>query len=132
MPKVASEVNIPSYARSSHSSEGMARASLDENDALEEDFQTPHTPVHCVMWWEDNSHQCSAEGRPESSRESPGQGTEYQVDIGEEEEMLETVDPTWRTTRWLQLVVQGIPDDEVPWFKLVFPLMAGLRGWPYH
>ena len=128
MPKVASEVNIPSYAQSSHSGEGTAWASLDEDDALEDDFQTPHTPVCCVVWREDDDCRCSAEGRPESSRGSPGQGTEYQVDIGEEEEMLETVDPTWRTTRWLQLVVQGILDDKVLWFKLVFPLMVGTEG----
>ena len=42
--------------------------------------------------------------------------------------MLETVNPTWRTTRWLQLVVQGILDDEVPWFKLIIPLMLGDEG----
>ena len=42
--------------------------------------------------------------------------------------MLETVDPTWRTTRWLQLAVQGISDDEVPWFELVIPLMVGAEG----
>ena len=42
--------------------------------------------------------------------------------------MLETVDPTWRTTRWLQLVVQGIPDDEAPWYKLITPLMVGVEG----
>ena len=124
MPKVTSVVNIPSHAWSSHSSEGMARASLDEDEALEADFQTPHTPVHRIMWWEDDGHQCSVEGRPESSRGSPGQWTEYQVDIGEEEKMLETVNPTWRTTRWLQLMVQGISDDEVPWFELIIPLMV--------
>ena len=32
--------------------------------------------------------------------------------------MLGTVDPTWRTTHWLQLAVQGISDNEVPWYKL--------------
>ena len=106
----------------------MAQTSLDEDEALEDDFQTPHTPVHRVMQREDDGHRCSAEGRPESSRGSPGQQTEYQVDIGEEEETLETVDPTWRTTHWLQLVVQVISDDEVPWFKLIIPLMVGTEG----
>ena len=42
--------------------------------------------------------------------------------------MLGTVDPTWRTTHWLQLVVQGILDDEVPWYELVIPLMVGTEG----
>ena len=49
MPKVASAVNIPSYAQSSHSREGTAQASLDEDEALEDDFQTPHMPVCHVM-----------------------------------------------------------------------------------
>ena len=128
MPKVALVANIPSHARSSHSSEGMGQASLDEDDAWEDDFQTPHTPIHCVMWQEDDGHRCLAEGRPESSRGSPGQQTEYQVDTGEEGDTLETVDPTWRTTRWLQLAVQGILDDEVPWYKFVIPLMVGTEG----
>ena len=42
--------------------------------------------------------------------------------------MLETIDPTWRPTRWLQLVAQGISDDEVPWYELVIPLTAGTEG----
>ena len=104
-PKVASVVNIPSHAWSSHSGEGTARASLDEDDAGEEDFQTPHMPVHLVTWREDNGSRCPAEGRLESSRGSPGQRIEYQVDIGKEEGTLEMVDPTWRTTRWLHLAV---------------------------
>ena len=69
-----------------------------------------------------------AEGRPGSSRRSPDQRTEYQVDIGEEEATLETIDPTWRTTRWLQLAVQAISDDEVPWYEFVIPLMVGTEG----
>ena len=39
--------------------------------------------------------------------------------------MLETINPTWRTTHWLQLVVQGISDDEVPWYEFVIPLVVG-------
>ena len=128
MPKVSLVVNIPPYAWSSHSSEGMAWASLDQDEALEDDFQTQHMPICHVMQWEDDGCQCSAEGRLGSSGGSPGQWTEYQVDIGEEEEMLETVDPTWRTIRWLQLVVQGILDDEVPWYELITLLMAGAEG----
>ena len=126
-PKVASAVNIPSYTWSSHSGEGTAQASLDQDEALEDDFQTQHMPVHHVMWQEDASHRSSAKGRLEYSGGSLGQQTEYQVDIGEEE-MLETVDPTWRTTRWLQLVVQGILDDQVPWYKLITPLTVGAKG----
>ena len=127
-PKVAFTVNVPPYTRSSHSGEGTARASLNQDEALEDDFQTQHMPVCCIMQWEDDGHQSSAEGRLEYSGGSLGQQTEYQVDIGEEEEMLETVDPTWRTTRWLQLVVQGISDDEVPWYKLITPLTVGAKG----
>ena len=60
--------------------------------------------------------------------ELPGWRTGYQVDIGEEEAMLETIDPTWRTTCWLQLAVQGISDDEVPWYEFVIPLTEGTEG----
>ena len=128
MLKVASAVNIPSHARSSHSDEGTARTSLNEDDTWEDDFQTSHTPVCHVVQWEDDGHRCPAEERLESSRGSLGQQTEYQVDIGEEEEMLETVSLTWRTTRWLQLAVQGISDDEVPWYEFVIPLTVGTEG----
>ena len=51
-----------------------------------------------------------------------------QVDIGEEETKLETIDPTWRPTCWLQLAVQGISDNEVLWYELVIPLAAGAEG----
>ena len=44
MPKVASVVNVSP----SHSGEGMAQASLNQDEALEDDFQTQHTPVHHV------------------------------------------------------------------------------------
>ena len=49
-PKVASAVNVPPHAQSSHSGEGMALASLDQDEVLEDDFQTQHTPVHRVKW----------------------------------------------------------------------------------
>ena len=45
MPKLASAVNILAYACSSHSGGGMARASLDDEDAWENNFQTPHMAV---------------------------------------------------------------------------------------
>ena len=50
------------------------------------------------------------------------------MDVGEEEVMLETIDPAWRTTCWLQLVVQGISDDEVPWYEFIIPLTMGTKG----
>ena len=121
MPKLALAVNIPSHAQSSHSCRGMARASLDNEDTWENDFQTPHMPVHCVVWQEGGSHREPAAGRMEASRGSPSWQPCYQVDIGEEEATLESIDPTWRATHWLQLVVQGITEDEVPWYKLVSP-----------
>ena len=128
MPKLASAVNIPSYAQSSHSCGGMAWASLDDEDAWEDDFQTPHMPVHHVVRQDGDGHGEPATGRMEASRGSPGWLPCYQVDIGEEEAMLESIDPTWRATCWLQLVVQGIVEDEVPWYELVIPLMLGAEG----
>ena len=127
-PKVDSAVNVPTYAWTSHSGEGTACALLDHDEALEDNFQTQHMPVHHVMQQEDDGCRSSAEGRLEHSGGSPGQWTGYQIDIGEEEEMLETVDPTWRATHWLQLAVQGIPDDEVPWYDLITPLTVGAKG----
>ena len=94
-PKVASTVNIPPHTQSSHSGEGMAQASLDHDEALEDDFQTHHMLVCHVMRREDTGHQNSAKGRLECSGGSPRQQTGYCIDIGEEEETLETVDPTW-------------------------------------
>ena len=44
-PKLPSAVNIPAYAQFSHLDGGMARASLDDDEAWEDDFQ-PHTPQH--------------------------------------------------------------------------------------
>ena len=127
-PRWLQQSMFPPHTQSSHSGEGMAWASLDHDEAFEDDFQTQHTLVHHVMQQEDTSHQSSAEGRLECSGGSPRQWTGYHIDIGEEEEMLETVDPTWQTTRWLQLAVQGILDDEVPWYKFVAPLTMGAEG----
>ena len=128
MPKLASAVNIPSHTRSSHSSRGMAQASLNDDDAWDDDFQTPHTPVHHIVQRENDGCGELVNGRTESLRRSPGWRTVYQVDIGEEEATLETIDPTWRTTHWLQLAVQGISDDEVPWYEFIIPLTVGTEG----
>ena len=49
MPKLASAVNVLAYACSSRSSKGMARSSLDNEDAWEDDFQTPPIPVCHVV-----------------------------------------------------------------------------------
>ena len=42
--------------------------------------------------------------------------------------MLECIDPHWRATRWLQVVVQVITIVEVPWYELVTPLTSGAEG----
>ena len=58
--------------------------------------------------------------RMEPAEGSPCWQSYYQVDVGEEEaEMLESIDPQWRATRWLQMAVQGITEEEVPWYELV-------------
>ena len=43
--KVASVVNVPPHARSSDSGKGMALASLNQDEVLEDDFQTQHALV---------------------------------------------------------------------------------------
>ena len=128
IPKVASAVNVPPHAQSSHSGEGMALASLNQDEVLEDDFQTQHTLVRHVRRWGDSGSGSSAGGGLEGSRGSPGQRAVYCLDIGKEEETLETVDPTWQTTHWLQLVVHGISDEEVPWYKCITPLTSGAEG----
>ena len=91
MPKLASAVNVPSYARSSHS--------LNDEDVWEDDLQTPHMPNYCIVWWDEGCCRERATERMEASRGSPGVQPYYQVDIGEEEaETLESIDPNWRTT----------------------------------
>ena len=42
--------------------------------------------------------------------------------------MLECIDPHWRATCWLQVAVQGIAKEEVPWYELVTPLTSGVEG----
>ena len=127
-PKVASVVNVPPHAQSSHSSKGMVLALLDQDEVLEDDFQTQHTLVHCIKRQGDSGSRSSAGGGLQCSGGSLGQQVIYQLNIGKEEETLETVDPTWQTTCWLQLAVQGILDDEVPWYKCIMPLMSRAEG----
>ena len=127
--KVASVVNVPPpHAQSSHSGEETALALLDQDEVLEDDFQTQHTPVHHVKWRGDSGDGASAGGGPECSGGSLGWRAVYRLDIGEEEETLKTVDPTWQMTRWLQLVVQGISDDKVLWYECIAPLTSGAEG----
>ena len=65
----------------------------------------------------------------EASGGSPAWQSIVQVDIGKEEpETLEEIDPHWRAMRWLQVAIQGITDEEVPWHKLVAPLTSGVEG----
>ena len=106
----------------------MAWASLDDEDAWEDDFQTLHTPVCHIVQWDGGGHGEPATGVVEASSGSPSWQPCYQVDIGEEEATLESIDPTWRATCWLQLVVQGIMEDEVPWYELVISLTLGVEG----
>ena len=71
-PKVASAVNIPPHAWSSHSGEGMVLASLDQDEELEDDFQTQHTSVHHVRRLGDSGSRSSGRGGLECSRGSLG------------------------------------------------------------
>ena len=66
MPKLASAVNVPSHAQSSHSSGGVAQAPLDDEDAWNDDFHTPHTPVHYVVWREDGGCREPVNGKMEA------------------------------------------------------------------
>ena len=129
MPKLASAVNVPAYACSSCSSRGMARASLDDEDVWEDDFQTPHMLVRCVVQQSGGGCGDLATERMEASEESPSWQSFFWVDVGmEEPEMLECINPHWRATHWLQVVVQGIAKEEVLWYELVTPLMPGAEG----
>ena len=71
----------------------MARASLNDEDAWEDDFQTLHTPVRHVVQQDGGSCGEPATERMEASRGSPSWQPYYQVDIGEEEATLESIDP---------------------------------------
>ena len=126
--KVALAVRVPSYAQSSHSSGGMGRASLDNEDMDYDEFQTQYTPLHCIVHQDKGSHGEQAEGM-ETSRRNPSWLPYYQVNISEEEEeMLQSIDPKWRVHCWLQLAVQDIANGEVPYFKLVTLLTSGVEG----
>ena len=71
MPKLASAVNIPAYAQSSRSGRRMARVSLDDEDAWEDDFKTPHMRVCHIVWQNGGSCGAPAAERMEASKGSP-------------------------------------------------------------
>ena len=71
MPKMASAINVPSHAQSSHPGGGMAQASLDDGDAWDDDFQIPHMSVCHVVQREDGSCGEPVDGGMEASRRSP-------------------------------------------------------------
>ena len=65
----------------------------------------------------------------EASRGSPAWWSFVQEDISKEKpETLEEIDPHWRTMQWLQVAIQGITDEEVPWYELVTLLTSGVEG----
>ena len=71
MPKLVLAVNVLSYAQSSHSGRGMARDSLGKEDAWEDNFQTLHMLVCCVVWHDEGSCREPATERMEPAEESP-------------------------------------------------------------
>ena len=90
----------------------------------------PHTPQYAV--WLDKMG--AARGEPameqmEASRGSPAWWLCVQVDISEEEsKTLEEINPHWRAMQWLQVAIQGIMDEEVPWHELLALLTSGVEG----
>ena len=119
-------MSVRAYARSSHSAGGVAQASLDDDEDWEEDFQTPHPPIHCVVRQEEGSQGEPTIEQMEASRGSLAWWLVARVDIGEEEpETLEEIDPHWRAQQWLQVATQGIRDEEALWHELLTPLTSG-------
>ena len=121
MPKLALAVNVWAYACSSRSGREMAQASLNDQDAWEDDSQTLHMPVHCIVRRDGGGHGELATERIEASRGSPSWQPYYQMDVGEEEaETLESY----------QSSLDGhlLAKEEVPWYKLVILLMSGADG----
>ena len=85
--------------------------------------------VCSIVWQSGDGHRDPATERMEASGGSSSGQSFFQVDIGEEElEMLECINPHWRATHWLQVAVQGIAKEEVPWYELVTPLKLGAEG----
>ena len=107
----------------------MAQASLDNDEVGKDDFQTPHTTVHCMVRQDGSSWGELAAEEIEPSGGSPAWWSFVQVDISEEEpETLEEIDPHWRAQWWLQVAIQDITDEEVPWHELLTLLTSGVEG----
>ena len=65
----------------------------------------------------------------EASGGSPAWWSVVQVYISKEEpETLEEINPHWRAKQWLQVAIQDITNEEVPWHELVTPLTSGVEG----
>ena len=85
-------------------------------------------PVCHVVHQDESGHGELATEGMEITRGSPSWLPYYQVNISEEEETLQSINPKWKVCHWLQLTVQDIADEEVPCFKLVAPLRSGAEG----
>ena len=48
--------------------------------------------------------------------------------VEEEPETLGEIDANWSAKWWLEVAIQGIGDEEVPWHDLLTPLMSGAEG----
>ena len=122
-------MSIPACAKSSCSAGGVAQALLDDDEDWEEDFQTPHTPIHCVVRREEGGQGEPVTKQMEASGGSPAWWLVALVDTGEEEpKTLEDINAHWRAQQWLQVAIQGIRDEEVPWHELLTPLPSGAEG----
>ena len=87
-------MSIPAYARSSCSEGGVAWTSLDDDEDLEEDFETPHTPICHIVRQEEGGQGELVAKQMEAFGGSPAWQLFAQVDIGEEElKTLEEIDP---------------------------------------
>ena len=70
-PKLSSAVSVPAYARSSRFAQGVAQALLDDDEDKEEDFQTPHIPMHHIIRQEEGGQGKPAAEQMEASGGSP-------------------------------------------------------------
>ena len=117
------------HARSSRSAEGVAQASLDDDEDWEEEFQTPHIPMHRVVRREEFGQGKPAAEQMDASGGSLAWQVVANVDISEEEpETLGEIDASWWAKQWLEVATQGIGDKEFPWHNLLTPLMSGAEG----
>ena len=127
-PRLSLAVSVPMHARSSHSAEVVAQASLDDDKDWEEDFQTPHTPVHCMVRQEEGGQGEPAAEQMEASGGSLAWWVMASVDIGKEEpETLGEIDANWRAKWWLEVATQGIEDKRSHGMTYLPHLCQGLR-----